>query len=494
MDELIKTIESYNPGADLELLKKAYDFASLAHVGQKRLSGEPFISHSLAVATLLGNWKMDTYSIAAGLLHDTVEDGSAEITDIEKNFGPTIALLVDGVTKIGQVKLRGSTEEGFVENLRKMFLAMAQDLRVVIIKMADRLHNMQTLKYLPVEKQKRIAKETLEIYAPLAERLGMGEIKGTLEDLAFPYLYPQEYKWLIDYCAPAYKKAEKHVLEAKKKLLRAQAAEGIEAEIHGRKKHLYSLYQKLMRPEINKDISLVFDLVALRVIVNSVEDCYATLGVVHKIYKPVSSAGGVADFIAVPRPNGYRSIHTKVFGPKGRIIEIQIRTWEMHEEAENGIAAHWHYGFLKNRGASDEKLEAGTFAPQEKLSWVKQLANWQQEVTDNQEFMQALKFDALSHRIFVFTPKGDVKDLPSGATPIDFAYAVHTELGDRTTGAKVNGKIVPFEHKLQSGDVCEILLSKEPRKPNLDWLQFVVTNLAKREIHKGASIEVDSGN
>lgn len=484
MDELLKLVRTYNPDADLALIKKAYQFADNAHHGQKRASGEPFVNHALATAKILAEWKMDTFSIAAGFLHDTVEDGAATKNDIQKEFGETVVLLVDGVTKIGELHLRGSTEEEFVENLRKMFLAMAKDLRVVVIKMADRLHNIRTLQYLSPEKQKRVAKETMEVYAPLAERLEMGETKGELEDLAFPYLFPEDYKWLLNYSLSVYKEAEIHILEAKKKLFRALVEEKIPAEIHGRKKHLYSLYKKLLRPTVGKDLSKVHDLVALRILVDTIEQCYTTLGVVHKIYKPVPYLG-ISDYIAQPKPSGYRSIHSKVFGPQGRIVEIQIRTHLMHEEAEYGIAAHWHYSTVKNQPGNEQKIEAGVFVPAEQLGWVKQLVNWQQEITDNQEFMQSLKFDALSRRIFVFTPNGDVKDLPVGATPIDFAYAVHTALGDRTIGAKVNGKIVPFDHQLQSGDVCEIMLAKEPRNPNPDWLTFVVTNLAKREINKG---------
>lgn len=453
---------------------KVYQFAANAHFGQKRLSGEPFITHPAAVAKILTDWKLDSKTVIAGLLHDTIEDGAATHEDILKEFGPEVAALVDGVTKVGEIKLRGSSEEEFVENLRKMFLAMAKDLRVVLVKLADRLHNMQTLEYLPADKQKRIAKETLEVYAPLAERLGMGEVKGELEDLAFQYLFPEEYSWLKKYASSAFKQAGEHVKEAKRKLLRALAEEKITPVINGREKHLYSLYKKLLRPEINKDLSLIHDLVALRILTDTVEQCYVALGTVHKIFKPVPSLG-VSDYIALPKPNGYRSIHTRVLGPDGRIIEIQIRTEEMHEEAENGIAAHWYY----------KELQAGVFVPREKLGWVRQLADWQKEVSDSQEFINNLKFDALSHRIFILTPNGDVKDLPAGATPIDFAYAVHTKLGDRTTGAKVNGKIAPFDYKLKSGDVCEVLLAKEPRKPHVDWLQFVVTNLAKTEIQKG---------
>ncbi len=488
MEELLKKIKNYLCEQNFTVIVKAYDFAVVAHYGQKRLSGEPFVSHLLAVANILADWKMDILSLAAGLLHDSIEDGAATEKDLQKEFGETISRLVSGVTKVGQVKLRGSTDEEFVENLRKMFLAMSSDLRVVIIKLADRLHNMRTLQYLSAEKQTRISRETLEVYAPLAERLGMGEVKGELEDLAFPYLYPEDYRWLTGYSAAAYKEAEEHIIRAKQKILKNLAAENIKATVNGRKKHLYSLYKKLLRPEIDRDLSLVHDLVALRILVQTADQCYIALGVIHKTFKPVPAIG-ISDYIAVPKPNGYRSIHTKVFGPAGRIIEIQIRTYEMHEEAENGIAAHWYYSNKKSQGLSGKKLETVVFAPLEKLSWVKQLANWQKEITDSHEFIQELKFDALSHRIFIFTPKGDVKDLPAGATPIDFSYAVHTEMGDRTIGAKVNGKMVPFNFKLHSGDVCEIMLAKEPRKPNSDWLELVTTRLAKREIQKGLRAE-----
>ena len=336
---------------DSPLVKKAYEFAKLAHEGQKRLSGEPYINHPIAVAEILENWQMDDFSIAAGLLHDVIEDGAATRADLEKEFNPTILALVEGVTKIGDVKLRNSIEEEFVENLRKMFLSMAKDLRVVIIKLADRLHNMQTLEFLPEEKQQRIARETLEIYAPLAERLGMGELKGQLEDLAFPYLYPKDYAWLMTYSRSAYKEAERRVVRIKQQLLKELAKQRVKAEVSGRAKHFYSLYRKLLRPEINKDLSLIYDLVALRILADTVEDCYLALGIVHRIYKLVPSLG-VSDYIAVPKPNGYRSIHTRVLGPMGRVIEVQIRTHQMHAEAEQGVAAHWHYALAKSAGTS----------------------------------------------------------------------------------------------------------------------------------------------
>lgn len=467
------------------MVKRVYEFAEIAHSGQKRLSGDEYICHSLEVASILVDWKMDTVSIVAGLLHDTIDDGAAKQEDVLKEFGEKIAQIVDGVSRVGEIRLRGLHEEEFVENLRKMFFAMAKDLRVVVIKLADRLHNMETLEYLPIEKQIKISKETIEVYAPLAERLGMGKVKGQLEDLSFPYLYPEDYKWLVKYTKDAYKKTETYIKQAKREILDSLTKEKIDADIDGRTKHKYSLYKKLLRPEVGRNLEKVHDLMALRILVNTVEECYMALGVIHKIYHPVPSIG-ISDFIAMPKPNGYRSIHTKVFGPNGRIVEIQIRTYEMHEQAEYGVASHFHYAAAKAKGASDEVLESGqVFASEEKLGWVKQLANWQKEITDSKEFLQSLKFDALSQRIFVFTPNGDVKDLPNGATPIDFAYAVHTHLGDRTIGAKVNGKITSFDSKLKSGDVCEIMLSKEPRKPSTGWLDFVVTHLAKREINKG---------
>lgn len=480
-DQLIAAIQSYNPEADLDLIKKAFDFARQAHEGQTRLSGEPVINHPLAVAQILAGFKLDSISIAAGLLHDVVEDTEITIEKLQKEFGEEMALLVSGVTKIGEIKLRGSKEEEFVENLRKMLLAMAKDLRVILIKLADRLHNMQTLEFLPAEKQLKIAKETLEIYAPLSERLGMGEMKGKLEDLAFPFAYPQDYQWLIEYSRPYIKNAEEFLEKATREVYKELANEGITAKIASRRKHLYSLWRKLLRPEINKDINKIYDLVAMRVLVESVKDCYAALGIIHSLWRPVP-AEGISDFIAQPKPNGYRSLHTKVFSLNERILEIQIRTFEMHEQAENGIAAHWHYSVEKAKGVSDEALEKGKiFAPDEKLSWVKQLVSWQKEVVGTREFIEALKFDAFAHRIFVFSPKGDVYDLPVGSTPVDFAYAVHTRLGDEADGAKVNGKMVALDFKLKSGDVVDII-KRRGSKPSEGWLGFVITREAKSQI------------
>jgi len=429
----------------------------------------------------LADYRLDSASIAAGLLHDTVEDAGVTFSELEKEFGVEITNLVKGVTNISKIKLSGSSEEEFVENLRKMILAMAKDLRVVLIKLADRLHNMQTLRYLPDEKQKRISRETLEVYAPLADRLGMGNMKGALEDLAFPFLYPEDFKWVSDYSKPYYKNTEEFLVKATRVAYRRLVEEEVKAQISSRSKHLYSLWRKLLRPEIDKDISKVYDLVAMRVLVNDIKDCYAALGILHSIWKPVPAIG-IRDFISQPKPNGYRSIHTNVFSLHERILEIQIRTFEMHEQAENGIAAHWFYTNAKGRGVNDAILEKGKiFAPGNKLSWVKQLVAWQRQVVDSQEFMDSLRFDALAERIFVFSPHGDVFDLPSGATPIDFAYGVHTDLGDEADGAKVNGKLVSLDYKLKSGDMVEII-KKEGSKPSEGWLRFVVTNQAKRKI------------
>jgi GTP pyrophosphokinase len=400
-----------------------------------------------------------------------------------EEFGEDVALLVDGVTKVTTFELKGSKEEGFIENLRRMILVMAKDLRVVLVRLADRLHNMQTLDALSEKRQKRVSRETLEIYAPLAERLGIGEVKGQLEDLAFPYLYPDEYKRIKNEAKEPFKKAEEDIKKMKRSLLKKLAAEGIRAEIHGRKKHLYSLWRKLERPNIDWDFSEISDIVALRIIVSGVAQCYTTLGVVHNTFKPVPNIG-VSDFIAQPKPNGYRSIHTKVFGSRGRIAEVQIRTRAMHEEAEYGIAAHWSYALAKSKGAKEEDLKKGIISKESRLSWVKQLVEWQNQMTDEDEFIKAVKFDALAHRNFIFSPGGDVYDLPKGATPVDFAYAVHTELGNKIGGAKVDGKMVPLDYELESGEVVEIVKSKKQKGPTPDWINFVKTETARREINK----------
>jgi len=485
IDELITKVHSYSPEADLDLIKKTYQVAEKAHQGQKRLSGDPVISHCLATANFLADWKLDSASIAAGLLHDVVEDTPVTIKAIEKKLGKDVSRLVDGLTRVGKIKLRGSDSEGFIENLRKMFLAMSRDLRVVIIKLADRYHNMLTLEFLPPDKQKGIAKETLEIYAPLAERLGMGEIKGQLEDLAFPYVYPKDYRWVKKYSVPYYQKAKKRIKKIKRQILTGLAREGLRVKVGGRTKHLYSLWRKLLRPEIDRNIEEVHDLMALRILTQDVKGCYVALGVVHKLFQPVPYLG-VRDWIAQPKPNGYQSIHTNVFLGDGQIIEIQVRTEEMHKEAEYGVAAHWYLAQLKlkNKLSSYDIDKGQFFSPVEKMAWVRQLAAWQKEIVDSKDFINSVRFDALHHRIFVFSPKGDAFDLPEGATPIDFAYAVHTDLGRQAAGAKVNGKMVALNYQLKNGEVVEILIDKKKKKPSGDWLDFVVTRLAKRKINQ----------
>lgn len=403
--------------------------------------------------------------------------------DIVNEFGENVARLVGGVTKVTKLRLKGRKEEVFVENLRTMLLVMAKDLRVVALKLADRLHNMRTISALPPKSQKENAGETLEIYAPLAGRLGMGEIKGELEDLAFACIYPKEHKKVKRESAPHFRLADKHIERMKRKILSSFAKEGIKAKVHGRRKHLYSLWKKLERPGVDWDWGKTYDIVALRIITNKVSECYAALGLVHACYKPVPHLG-VSDFIAQPKPNGYRSIHTKVFGPKGRIVEVQIRTSEMHEQAEYGLAAHWYYSDVKRQGVMHDKvLEVrGTFVPRGKLSWIKQLVEWQKEMVDSKEFLKAVKFDAFGHRNFVFSPKGDVYDLPGGSTPVDFAYAVHTDMGKYIKAAKVNDKIVPLDYKLKSGDVVEIIKTKMEKLPSERWLDFVVTRVARSKI------------
>jgi GTP pyrophosphokinase len=481
-NQLIADIKNFNSNADTKKVYKAWEFTLLAHGNQKRFSGDPYASHGLETAQILANWKLDTDSIIAGLLHDTIEDGGAKESDLVSEFGSDVAKLVKGVTKVSNIKLRGSEEEEFIENLRKMFFAMAKDLRVVIVKLADRLHNMRTLKYVPKGKQKRIAKETLEVYAPLAERLGMGELKANLEGLAFPFIYPGEYKKVKKDSKTHYRKAKEYIKKMKRAILKECSLEKIKPQIDGREKCLFSLWMKLKRPEIEWDFSKIHDIVALRIVVDTIPQCYTVLGLVHGLYKPVPQIG-ISDFIAQPKPNGYQSIHTKVFGFGKKVVEVQIRTRKMHEQAEFGVAAHWVYSQAKKKGVKDEFLEkGGVSAGGPKLRWIRQLANWQKEIKDSKEFIKAVKFDALGHRNFIFSPKGDVYDLPVGATPVDFAFAVHTDLGNYIKSAKVNGKIVPLSYELKSGDVCEIVKTKNSKKPNKDWLEFVTTTVARRKI------------
>jgi guanosine-3',5'-bis(diphosphate) 3'-pyrophosphohydrolase len=481
-EELLHLVKAYNDKPDtIALIKKAWEFACLAHTEQKRVSGELFISHPLETAITLAEWKMDTTSIVVGLLHDAIEWGSAKKDDIQEEFGEEVANLVNSVTKVSYAQLGKNRQEWIVENLRKMVLAMAKDLRVVIIRFAERLDNLKTLDALPQDRQTRIAQETLDIFAPLAERLGMGNIKTQFENYAFRYLYPKEYEQIVRESKPYYQNAEEYIKKMKRNILKHLAKEDITVKVLARRKHYYSIWKKLDRREGSYDS--IHDYLALRILVPEVKDCYTSLGILHNLYKPVPSIA-MRDFIAQPKPNGYQSIHTNVIGPEGHIAEVQIRTFEMHDQAEYGVAAHWAYAQAKSAGASDESLEKGQIRASDKLSWVKQLVKWHEEMSDSQEFLDAVKFDALQDRIYVFTPQGDVYDLPSGATPVDFAFAVHTGLGKYIRGAIVNKKIVPLSKKLNNGDVVEILKHKNPIQLNKDWLKFVATTTARRNIQK----------
>lgn len=483
-DDLTATIKNERLRIDRDMLRLAYETAERAHKDQTRQSGEPYIAHSLAVANTLVQLRLDEETVIAGLLHDVPEDTAVTIDEIRKDFGETVATLVDGVTKLGTLKYRGM--ERYVENLRKMFIAMAQDIRVILIKFADRLHNLETLSHLPrPEKRYRIALESIEIYAPIANRLGMGEIKGRLEDLSFPYVDPNSYERTVRLVGDQLGDVTGYIDEVKNELrteLRERRIKPI--DIHGRQKHIYSLYKKLQRPDIAGDITKVHDLVAVRIILKDIEDCYAALGIIHGLWRPLP--GRIKDYIAQPKPNGYQSIHTTVFGPGGRIIEIQIRDKDMHNDAEYGIAAHWHY-------EETGKPKTGRVAVDRKLGWVRELAEWQKEL-ENEQYLEALRIDAFSNRIFCFTPKGDVIDLPEGASAIDFAFAVHSDLGNQMMGARVNGKFEPVATVLRSGDVIEVVIDRNRVRPNPDWLPFVKTSIARERIRKAQREERDETN
>lgn len=461
---------------------EAYEFAKKAHEGQKRKSGEDYIQHSLETALIIAKVGMRSKTIAAGLLHDVPEDTSATLEEIRKKFGEEIAFMVDGVTKLGKIKLRGSQEEYFLENTRKMFLAMAADIRVVIIKLADRLHNMRTLEYVLKEKQRRIAQETMEIFVPIADRLGIGELKGELEDLSFKFLDGKNYDKVKSLEERQYQEIEGYIQRAIEEIEMELKKEGIKIiEIKGRAKRLHSLYLKLTQHDMN--IDRIYDLAAIRVIVPEIADCYETLGIVHKKYHPL--VGRIKDYISLPKPNGYQSIHTTVFGPEGRILEIQIRTKKMHNEAEFGIASHWIYNEQEKIGWKRFFFKGKTKFPEKELTWIKQLREWQNEIgRDDDEFMSGLKIDFLKSRIFAFTPKGDIINLPEGATPVDFAYMIHSDVGNRTIGAKADRKIVPLSYRINNAQVIEILTSKENKKPSQDWLNFVKTSNAKVHIRR----------
>lgn len=483
IDDLLKAIPYPLDTADKRLLKKAYETAQRAHEGQVRKSGDPYLIHVVHTAINLANIGMDPTTIAAGLLHDVPEDTAITLEEIQKEFGSEIALLVDGVTKLGHLRLRGSQEEYFLENLRKMFLAMAADIRVVIIRLADRLHNMRTLEHLPPDKQQRIAKETLEIFAPIANRLGIGEIKGELEDLSFRYLDPENYSLVKGLVETSRKEREDYLEKIIEDLKRILQKSGVRyLEVCGRAKHLYRLFLKLQKRDM--DIRRIYDLKAVRIIVPNVADCYETLGVVHKHYRPM--VGRIKDYISLPKPNGYQSLHTSIFGPDGKIFEVQIRTKKMDEEAEFGIAAHWIYTEKERKSWKNILFRSGKKTlPQKDLLWVKQLREWQTEIgSDDEEFLKSLKIDFFKNHIFAFTPRGDIIDLPEDATPVDFAYAIHTEVGNKTTGAKADGKIVPLDYRIQNGQVIEIIKAKEKKLPSRDWLKFVRTSNAKSNIRK----------
>jgi GTP diphosphokinase / guanosine-3',5'-bis(diphosphate) 3'-diphosphatase len=462
-------------------IRNAFELALAAHKGQKRKSGEDYIQHPLHTALNLAKIGMGSKTISAGLMHDVPEDTQVTLREIEEKFGHEISALVDGVTKLGKLRLSGTKEEIYLENLRKMFLAMAEDVRVVIIKLADRLHNMETLESVNPEKQHRIALETMEIYAPLANRLGIGDIKARLEDLAFKHLDPESYNYVNKLSREQYEQRKKYVAkvvtELKKELLRS----GIKVVfISGRTKHLYSLYQKLKRHDM--DINKVYDLAGIRVIVPEVANCYETLGIVHKKYRPL--VGRIKDYISLPKPNHYQSIHTTIFGPEGKFLEIQIRTKKMNDEAEFGIASHWIYSENK-KSFTDLIFRKKTKVPEKEMAWIRQLREWQKEFGgDNDEFMEGLRIDFFKNHIFAFTPLGDIIDLPEDATPVDFAYQVHSEIGNRTMGAKANGKMVPLDYKIKNGDVVEIITSRDAKNPSRDWLKFVRTSVAKSHIRR----------
>lgn len=464
---LIKQLKKYCRPTDIDFVRLAYDFAAKAHEGQTRKNNEPYIKHPLAAAYILSKIKIDTNLIIATLLHDVPEDTNVSLKDIEKNFGSDIAEMVSRITKLGKVKYRGV--ERYIENLRKMFVAMAQDMRVIIIKFADRIHNLMTLSAHPPAKRQRIALESLEIYAPIANRLGMGEFKGTLEDLAFFYIYPKDHKKVKYLRDSQLAEEEPYLDKIIKDTRRRLVSAGIKIlDIHGRQKQLYSLYQKLLLK--NWEMDKIHDVVAVRIIVPDLTNCYAALGILHHLWKPLK--GRIKDYIAQPKPNGYKSLHTTVFCNEGRVVEFQIRTEEMHKEAEYGIAAHWNY----DKGGKLKKV------PIENVHWAKELAKVKKEKLSDISDLEALKIDFFQNRIFVFTPDGDVIDLPEDATPIDFAYYIHTEVGHKCNGARVNDQMVSLDTPLLSGDVVEIIVDKNRKGPSPDWLKIVKTHVAKDKI------------
>lgn len=468
IEQLLEKASAYLKENDLNRIREAYDFAEQAHHGQVRKSGEPYILHPLAVAEILVNMQMDVTSMIAALLHDVVEDTTVSLDTVKEQFGSTCSVLVDGLTKLEKIQFK-SKEEQQNENYRKMFVAMAQDIRVILIKLADRLHNMRTLKFQSEENQRRIADETLEIFCPIAHRLGISAIKWEMEDIALRYLNPQQYYRIVNLMQKKRTEREQHVQDVIENIKYKVSEMGIEADISGRPKHIYSIYKKMMNR--NKQFTEIYDLLAIRVIVDNIKDCYASLGIIHTLWKPMP--GRFKDYIAMPKANMYQSLHTTVIGPKGEPLEVQIRTWEMHKTSEYGIAAHWTY-------KEGTMVPSGSF--EDKMSWFREILELQNEAQDASEFMESLKMDFFSDLVFVFTPKGEVIELPAGSVPLDFAYRIHTEVGNRTIGAKVNGRIVPLDHRLKTGDIIEILTSKHSYGPSQDWIKIAQSSHAKSKI------------
>jgi len=467
-NDILDRLGSYNPNADTDLLKKAYVFSAKVHLGQVRLSGEPYLTHPLEVTGILTQMQLDAATLATGLLHDTVEDTLATLEEIRENFGNEISQLVDGVTKISRISLR-SSEESQAENFRKMILAMVKDIRVVLVKLADRLHNMRTLRYHSPERQEDIAQETLDIYAPLANRLGIDWIKTELEDLAFKHRYPDIYGEIQRKITKKERERYRYIDEMKRTLMKKLYESKIEGEVTGRLKQIYSIYLKMK--DQNIDFDQVYDITAFRIVVHSIKDCYDVLGIIHSLWKPIP--GKFKDYIGLPKENLYQSLHTAAIGPYGERIEIQIRTQEMHRIAEEGIAAHWKYKEGKPLDEADDK----------RFTWLRQLLEWQHDLKDDKEFIESVKVDLFPHEVYIFTPKGEVKEFPTGATPVDFAYSIHSDIGNHCVGAKVNRKIVPLKYEFKSGDTVEILTSPN-QKPSKDWLKFVKTPRAKTKIRQ----------
>ena len=485
-DMLIARIRKYHPSTDVSMIEKAYKLAVKAHGDQRRKSGEPYIIHPLWVAIILADLEMDKETIAAGMLHDVVEDTKFTEEDIRREFGDEVALLVDGVTKLGRLSYSSDKLEVQAENLRKMFLAMAKDIRVIIIKLADRLHNMRTLQFMTPAKQKEKAKETMDIYAPIAQRLGISKIKTELDDLALKYSQPEVFYDLVNQINARKTEREEFVEQIVEEVSTHMKNANIKAEVNGRVKHFFSIYKKMVNQD--KTVDQIYDLFAVRIIVESVKDCYAALGVIHEMYTPIP--GRFKDYIAMPKPNMYQSLHTTLMSSVGQPFEIQIRTEEMHKTAEYGIAAHWKY---KESNDGKKSVEA---QEEEKLSWLRQILEWQRDMSDNREFLNLIKgdLDLFAEDVYCFTPQGDVKNLPNGSTPIDFAYAIHSAVGNKMVGARVNGKLVNIDYKIQNGDRIEILTSQNSKGPSRDWLNIVKSTQAKNKINQWFKKEFKESN